>query len=89
MIFQNIHLFTIVAPLLLGFFSFILKDRGGKMMNYLFFAVCCVMFFVDIVSIYKLDLLNGKTYYSVVGGWNKAVGIELKITLMRVNKYKF
>ena len=84
MILQNIHLFTIIAPLLLGFLSFAVKDKGGKVANYAFLFACVVMFAITLTSIYKLNLLNGKTYYNVMGGWNKAIGIELKITLMRV-----
>ena len=84
MLLQNIHLFTIIAPLLLGFLSFVIKDRGGKITNYVFIATLCIIFLITLISIFELNLLSGKTYYVVVGGWKKATGIELKITLLRM-----
>ena len=81
---QNIHLFTIIAPLLMGFCAFILKDKCGKYTNYIFVLFLSIITIITIISIYDLNLLKGKTYYIVVGGWSKAVGIELKLTLLRI-----
>ena len=78
---QNIHILSIIAPLLMGFFSFLLKDRYLKAINILFLSLLFFIFFFLLYSVFNLNLLNGKTYNIVIGGWSKSMGIELKYNI--------
>ncbi len=62
----------------MGFFSFLLKDRSVKIVNSIYLFVALSLFLIAVYSIFHLDLLKGKDYFNVIGGWPKAMGIELK-----------
>ncbi len=65
----------------MGFLSFLIKDKYLKVVN-LFYLIVFASFFVYILyCIFKLNLLQDKQYLTVVGGWAKAIGIELKFDL--------
>lgn len=80
---QNIHLISILVPLFMGFFSFMVRDRKTKVINLAYMWLSFLMFCFTVYATHKLNLIRGETYYSVIGNWTKAMGIELKVNLVR------
>ena len=81
---QNISVFFVVAPLLMGFFSFLFKGNYEKVIGKVYFGLAVFLFFLSVWSIFYFDLFSGNSILSVVGGWSKAMGIELKFNLKNV-----
>ena len=65
----------------MGFLSFAIKDRKPLLVNIGYITVILFMFLFVLYSIPVLHLQNGKEYYTVIGRWNKAMGIELKYNI--------
>ena len=80
---QNIHLISILVPLFMGFFSFMVRDRKPKVINLAYMGLSFLMLCFTVYATYRLNLIRGETYYSVIGNWTKAMGIELKVNLVR------
>ena len=81
MLVQNTHIIAIITPLLFGFLSFIIKDRKPQIYNIIYLTIFVLFFIFLSYGIFKLGLLNGKYYNIVIGGWSKAMGIEIKYNL--------
>lgn len=81
MFLTNISLFAIISPLLIGFFSFLLKDRKPIFFNAFFLVLVLISFFYLLYSVIALNLASGKEYPIMIGGWSKAMGIELKYNI--------
>lgn len=92
---KNIYLLSIIFPLIMGFISFstqkllIIADKKRFLfqmeiiINSLFLISFFILFLSVFISIFQLNLLSGKVYYEVIGGWPKNIGIELKYNLIR------
>ncbi len=92
---NNIYLLSIICPLMLGFFSFSIKKlliianknkrlrQAEIIINSLFLISFFILFLSVFFSIFKLNLISGKVYYEVIGGWSRNIGIELKYNLIR------
>ena len=52
-----------------------------KPVNFAYTVAFIGIFCFTLYSIFDLKLLNDKQYYTVIGGWSKAMGIELKYNL--------
>ena len=65
----------------MGFFSFLIKDKKSTIVNVGYLCVLLLFFGYITYGVFELNLLKGKVYYSVMGGWSKAMGIELKYNL--------
>ena len=81
---QNISVFFIITPLLMGFFSFLFKGNYEKVVQKVYLGLAISLFCISVWSIFYFDLFSGKSILSVVGGWSKAIGIELKFNLKNV-----
>jgi len=62
----------------MGFFSFLIKDKKTEIVNSIFLFLFTLFFIYIIYGFFQLDLLKGKVYSVVIGGWKKSMGIELK-----------
>ena len=80
-IIQNIHILSIVAPLAFGLVSFAIKDKFKKLTNVVYLSFYLSLFITIFASFFYLNLFDGKNYTIVIGGWSKAIGIELKYNL--------
>lgn len=70
-----------MLPLVMGFLSFLIRDKFTKQVN-LFYLMVFLSFFAYIVyCIFNFDFSGQKDYSMVVGGWAKSIGIELKFNL--------
>ena len=93
--FKQLYLVLIIVPLLLGFISFATnklysldkyKEKILKLnaySNFIYLLSFFMLFIITLYGVFKLNLLSGKEYYGVIGGWSKAMGIELKYNLIR------
>ena len=81
MLLQNIHIITIIIPLLMGFFSFVIKDKHEYVINRIYYFLFLLFFFYVLYGVFEFNLIDGNEYKIVVGGWKKAMGIELKYNL--------
>ena len=81
MLWQGIHIITVILPLIMGFLSFLVKDKFAKQVNIFYLFIFSLFFIYILFSIFGLNLLSEKEYYVVIGGWKKAMGIELKYNL--------
>lgn len=80
-IFQNIHILSIVLPLAFGLVSFAIKDRFEIFVNAVYLYFYLSLFIAVFASFFHLNLFDGENYQTVIGGWSKALGIELKYDL--------
>ena len=90
---QQIGLISIIVPLLMGFFSFISQklyvfgERKGfsHIIEITINVVYLLMFFILFIfiakSAFSLHLIKGAEYKYVIGGWTKAMGIEMKYNI--------
>lgn len=90
---KDAYLFTIIVPLVMGFFAFLSKklyysgisvDRLKKIdvvINLAYMACFFWLIILTICSIFYLKLFNGIEYKYVIGGWSKTMGIELKYNI--------
>ena len=65
----------------MGILSFLIKDRHRKIINISFLIILFGIFAFISYGIFDLNLLKGKVYTVVIGGWSKAMGIELKYNI--------
>ena len=87
---QQIGLISIIVPLLMGFFSFISQKLcvfGEKkgfshiieiIINVIYLLIFFILFIWLVRSVFVLNLIQGAEYKYVIGGWTKAMGIEMK-----------
>lgn len=78
MLWQGIHIIAVMLPLIMGFLSFLVKDKFIKQINIFYLFIFSIFFIYILFSIFGLNLLSENEYYVVIGGWEKAMGIELK-----------
>ena len=73
----------------MGFLSFLTKNKFSKFVNICYLLISTTMFFLTLISIFSLNLMDGKEYCYVIGGWQKAIGIELKYNLHHASAVLF
>ena len=81
---KNLHILSIIFPIILGILSFVIRDKKNKMINIGYLFLFSLLFITMVISVFKLGLLNHKEYPVIIGGWSKAMGIELKYNLHNV-----